>query len=363
MIGRPCRASGVTRCCLGWCTASVTVGSPVDDLADTLGLGGRYFDPVWRVTVGLTPLEQQLLRTWWVRRLLFVAHAGAASVVSVQSYSRLEHSLGLLALVSHFAPEDRVARAAALLHDVGHLPLSHTFEGLHGLDHHRLADARIEELAPLLHQYGVDPDAVRNALEGPRESVLFGRPGGLRLDHLESLVRSGHTHGRTDQPAHLMLGRLRLIDGVVDTDRDTADLLAELIVGEARAQASPVNMIATGVVRDLADRVLAGATPSEIDRVAVMTDAEFWALLLSHAETGPITRRFMRDPLRWSVTPAAANLPAADTGTSRTVFRLRRLYLDVPDIDGRPAPAGLLAPGLPTVQVDFLITEAASGES
>lgn len=46
------------------------------DVADVLGIGGAYRDPLWRVTVELTVLERELLRYWWVRRLAFVTHAG-----------------------------------------------------------------------------------------------------------------------------------------------------------------------------------------------------------------------------------------------------------------------------------------------
>jgi len=36
------------------------------DVADVLGIGGIYRDPLWRVTVELTSLERELLRsaTW-----------------------------------------------------------------------------------------------------------------------------------------------------------------------------------------------------------------------------------------------------------------------------------------------------------
>ena len=67
---------------------------------DTLGLDGAYTDPAWKDTVRLSSLERDLLRTWWIRRLQFIAHAGAAATVTTQSYSRLEHFLGVLALSS-----------------------------------------------------------------------------------------------------------------------------------------------------------------------------------------------------------------------------------------------------------------------
>ncbi|MGH3962203.1 MAG: HD domain-containing protein [Pseudonocardiaceae bacterium] len=126
-----------------------------------------------------------------MRRLGFITHAGAAAISTTQSYSRLEHSLGLLALAAHFDPDDQVARAAALLHDVGHLPLSHTFEHVAGLDHHQLGAERIADLADLLRHHGVDSEEVIATDTGARPSVLRGGLSGLRLDHLESLVRSG----------------------------------------------------------------------------------------------------------------------------------------------------------------------------
>ena len=117
-------------------------------VADVLGRGGVHRDPVWRITVELTAVERSLLRCWPVRRLAFIAHAGASSISTAQRCTRLEHSLGVLALAARFAPHDHLARAAALLHDVGHLPLSHTIEGVAGSDHHDLGAARVRELGP-----------------------------------------------------------------------------------------------------------------------------------------------------------------------------------------------------------------------
>src|SRR5699024_2755164 len=112
------------------------------DAADTLGIGGSWFDPLWRVPVELRPLERALLDSWPVRRLGRGRPAGAAAQASTPAYSRPDLSLGVLALAARFAPQDALARATALLHDVGHLPFSHTLEGIDGLDHHDLGHAR-----------------------------------------------------------------------------------------------------------------------------------------------------------------------------------------------------------------------------
>ncbi|TCP57173.1 hypothetical protein EV191_1011126 [Tamaricihabitans halophyticus] len=296
-----------------------------------LGAGGLYRDPLWRVDVELSSLEQELLRSWWVRRLGLIAHAGAASIATTQSYTRLEHSLGLLALTAHFAPNDHTARAAALLHDVGHLPLSHTFEGVSGLDHHQLGAQRIADFAALLADHGLDHEDVIAFETGERASVLRGGPGALKLDHFESLVRSGRAHGRTRRAPPHTLARIELIDGAVSTDRDTGQYLAELVAGEARWLCSTINAVPNGVVRHLAAMLLADATAARRGEIAAMADDEFWALLLTDPTTAAAARALRRDPA-WPT----AELDATSDGIGYTVDRL---YLDMPLVEGRPLAA------------------------
>ncbi|WP_185277222.1 HD domain-containing protein [Leifsonia shinshuensis] len=295
-------------------------------MADVIGVDGTYRDPLWRVTVELSDLERRLLGSWWVRRLAYVMHAGASGLVTTQGYSRLEHSLGLLALVAHFRPEDAEGRIAALLHDVGHLPFSHTFEGVAGLDHHVLGIDRVRDLASILREHGLDPDDVMQA-----GRTLDGRTGELSLDHLDSFLRSGQAHGRTQElPAHT-LERIDLHDGAVATDRDTAAYLADLIVDEAGWQSSPVNVVATGVLRYLASTLLLNMEDHERSAAATMVDREFWSLLLSHPETRAIAADFQKHPELWRVTDE----PGTRKGT--IVHEIRRRYLDVPIVDGRPS--------------------------
>lgn len=53
--------------------------------ADTLGINGTFIDPLWRIEVRLTPIQQDLLRSWWVRRLGFIDSrvAGVSSRVTI----------------------------------------------------------------------------------------------------------------------------------------------------------------------------------------------------------------------------------------------------------------------------------------
>lgn len=326
------------------------------DAADTLGLDGYYVDPLWRVQVELSPLERDLLRSWWVRRLAFVAHAGAASITTTQSYSRLEHSLGVLALVVHFAAEDTVARAAALLHDVGHLPFSHTPEGLAGLDHHALGHRRITELGPVLARHGLSAGQVIAVDAESSPSCLRGAQGRLTLDHLDSFLRSGQAHGRTQTAPAAMLRLLRLVGGGVDTDAATARELTRLIAAEARSQRSPANVTAVAVIRHLTSLLLDRVQP---DTVAAMTDDELWCALLHDPETASAARRLRRAPHEWVAEPLeqAARAPSPSgmllsrDGASGISYDVRRSYLNLPTVDGRaplrPAEIDALAKALP----------------
>ncbi|MFI6046383.1 HD domain-containing protein [Nocardia sp. NPDC051321] len=295
-----------------------------------LGRDGWYRDPMWAVGFRLTPVERQLLRTWELRRLQFITHAGAAAVTTHQTYSRLEHSLGLLSLVAHFAPDDEVARVAALLHDIGHLPFSHTFEGVAGLRHHELGRQRVRSLAPLLAEHGIAVDAVLRMEEPNTVSVLRGLPGGLKLDHLESFVRSGRAHARLSEPPPDTLAKLRLVDGAVHTDRATADYLAELALGEALYLCSWENALANGALRGLVG-VLLDHAPERAADIASMTDDELWAALLADPRTTEPTRRLRRDPLSWQL--RADGHPDASLGWS---YQLDRLYLDTACVEGDP---------------------------
>ncbi|MCG7310823.1 HD domain-containing protein [Brachybacterium sp. ACRRE] len=302
--------------------------------ADTLGLDGRWFDPVWRLEVELTPLELELLDTWWVRRLAFVAHAGIASFTTTQSYSRIEHSLGVLALTAHFAPDDRAARATALLHDIGHLPFSHTLEGLGGLDHHTIGRERVAELDPVLRRHGVEAEEIIAIDEGERPSPLTNAYGALKLDHLDSFLRSGQVHGRTTTSPREMLGRMRLIDGAVDTDEQTADELVDLIVAEARHQRAPSNVVPIAVLKHLVTTALDAGASFDTADLAQMTDGELWAALLADPVTREVTRELRAHPRRWRMDTLPTDAPSDGSDTGALDVHIRRGYLALPTVDG-----------------------------
>lgn len=288
---------------------------------------------MWRVRFELTSLECALLASWPVRRLAFVAHAGAYSAVSNQTYSRLEHSLGLLALVCYFAPQDQVARAAALLHDIGHLPLSHTFEGIRSLDHHQLGERRIFELRDILHTGGIDVDEVLEVAFGSRPSILTPGAGQMGLDHFESFLRSGRTHGRTSEAPAITLSKVRLVNGAIDTEAETGAYLADLVLGEAQSQSSELNVVATAVVRDLARQLLDGADEIHVQEVAHMTDDDFWATLLDDERTREDAQVLLRTPWVWEA-ERVQRFNDARTRSEGIPHQISRFYTDLSMVSG-----------------------------
>ncbi|AZS76760.1 hypothetical protein DDE74_30755 [Streptomyces lydicus] len=290
-----------------------------------------FTDPLWRISVCLKPVEVALLRTEPLRRLHFVAHGGASTISTLQSYSRLEHTLGVLALVAHFRPEDELLRVAALLHDIGHLPLSHTFEGVAGLDHHAigLQLLRTDPIRPVLEQHGIRAEAVIAALGGQPPSPLTNRTGLLNLDHLDSYVRSGRAAGRLDTGPAVLLGRLDLQDSAVSADRETAAALVGLICAEARLHTSWDNVGPASVVRRLACRLLdhTTLTPAELAR---MTDPQLWSAFDSCPLTRAESSMIRYELHRLKVT--AGRTPGNRSGWD---FSLRKIYSSAPLVEGQ----------------------------
>lgn len=152
-------------------------------------------------------LESALIASRPVQRLRFVHQLGLASLVFPGAeHSRFAHALGAMELagrvydaladksegllpVGRTARPRRVLRAAALLHDVGHAPFSHSAEELFeaGLDHEAMTRrllAGLPELGEIFARYGADGDGGVSAAEVAR--VLEG--GGADGDEVTRLL-------------------------------------------------------------------------------------------------------------------------------------------------------------------------------
>ncbi|WP_307865579.1 HD domain-containing protein [Streptomyces montanisoli] len=297
---------------------------------NVFGLCEAFTDPLWRISVHLSPVEVDLLRSEPLRRLHFIAHGGASTITTLQSYSRLEHSMGVLSLVSHFRPDDQVLRVAALVHDIGHLPLSHTFEGVADLNHHSIGTdlLRVDPLRAVLARNGISAEAVVAVLGNGSASPLSSHSGLLNLDHLDSYVRSGRAAGRLDADPVALLDRLVLQDAVLSTDRETAGTLVDLVCAEARLHTSWDNVGPVSVVRRLVCRLLDSGAADPY-RLARMTDPQLWSAFDSLEATRAEGTMLRYEPHRLRVVSGEA-----PDDPSAWVHTLRKIYSSAPLVDG-----------------------------
>ncbi|HYW15469.1 MAG TPA: HD domain-containing protein [Allosphingosinicella sp.] len=133
-------------------------------------------------------------------------------------YTRYQHSLGVAGLALLYChlrqvPNEarKLAYAAALLHDVGHGPLSHSlepvFEEAFGIGHHKATEDIIlgrvplgRELSAALKESGADAGDVIAVLEGKYDPFEGFFSGPINFDTIEGILRSRRYATRTTIP-------------------------------------------------------------------------------------------------------------------------------------------------------------------
>jgi len=181
-------------------------------------LGYDYSNPLKSRDVSkLDPLLALLIQTAAFQRLKDVRFLGGIDYVLVPTpngarnntrYNRFQHSVGVALLATKYAearelPEHLrlLAAAAALLHDVGHAPLSHSleplFERAFGINHHQATTDVIlgrsglgNSVWRLLIEYGVDPEEVVEVISGRYDPFEGFFAGPINFDTIEGILRS-----------------------------------------------------------------------------------------------------------------------------------------------------------------------------
>jgi HD superfamily phosphohydrolase len=159
--------------------------------------------------VFLTGLEFNIIDTPEFQRLRRIKQLGMTNLVYPSAnHSRFEHSIGALHLAGRIAErlgiskhEKKIIRIAALLHDVGHGPLSHTSEELLarylGQPHEDISREIIENssVSKVLKNGGLDPKDIADILRDG--SGYLGKiiSSEFDVDRMDYLVRDAHHTG------------------------------------------------------------------------------------------------------------------------------------------------------------------------
>ncbi len=296
------------------------------------------WEPIWQLQVTLSPCEQALLAAWPLRRLGFVRTFGAGGLLLPTQHSRLSHVRGVFALAAHLRPDDQELRLAALLHDVGHGPFSHSAERLPGFDHHIAGQAIIlgQEIGGILRQFGFEPAGIVALTEGNPPNPIRTQNGLLHLDHLDFFVRDPFVCGwHTPLPAEI-LSHLYLAEANVAADLATAEHLVERILFEHRLFTAPIKIAAEAVLQHLfrlgSKR---GILSADHAAVTAMTDADLLARLAraNDPEISAWLERLLRRPHTLTVRRAQ---PAEPLPSAALAIRFDQPYLNEPLVDGRP---------------------------
>ena len=197
--------------------------------------------------IGLTKKEFELINTRTFQRLRRIKQQGLLSYVFPSSeHTRFSHSLGVLYIMGKMTDhlvdtgdlknEDRIKlRYAALLHDIGHYPLSHLTEGVYNTidadaqesafttnvqseqlvrplikfahkcgkksaHHEKLGAAVIEkrkDIKDILESEGVDPKEIGQIIQGTTDNLIYHQlmHSSFDADRLDYLLRDSMSAG------------------------------------------------------------------------------------------------------------------------------------------------------------------------
>jgi HD superfamily phosphohydrolase len=253
-------------------------------------------------------VARALLDTPPVQRLRRIKQLGPAHLVYPSAnHTRFEHSLGVYHLaceaLDHLNIQGKRAervRAAAILHDVGHAPYSHTIEEVihrhtgkyHDDVHEILAEGQVGDV---LRDHGYSPGTIADLIagEGKLGQLVAGE---LDVDRMDYLVRDAHhtgvpygtiDHARLVRELTLVDDELVLAEGNVPTAESL--LLARALMNPT-VYNHHVTRICRGILQRASERLLteSDVTAEELRR---MDDHDFFAALRATPETAEFARR------------------------------------------------------------------------
>ena len=198
----------------------------------------------------------KLIETPELQRLHGIKQLGFTYLVYPgANHSRLEHSLGVCHIAKKMCTalgvEEDIVGVAALLHDIGHGPFSHTLEYLlHrriGKDHVKLAEEMIngkrllndfeydKTIAEILADYGIEASEIVKILDGKKSYFSEVIHGALDADQIDYLMRdayyTGVAYGIID--SERLIQTMRLFNDSIVFEKKGVSALESTLVARA----------------------------------------------------------------------------------------------------------------------------------
>ncbi|ASJ00837.1 HD domain-containing protein [Thermococcus gorgonarius] len=227
-------------------------------------MGGKIIHDGIHGSMKISGVILDLVKTPEFQRLRNIKQLGLAYLVYPgANHTRFEHSLGAWNVARRLSDElnlekdeGLILEIAALLHDIGHGPFSHTFESIYKHyvkehDHMRLGQdiilGKIDitdgngggKIPEILEENGISPEEVSNLIFGKHPKKYLGQAlhGDVDVDQIDYLIRDAHYTG----VAH----------GIIDLERLLKVLTihnGELVVEEKGVEAVEGMMVARSLM-------------------------------------------------------------------------------------------------------------------
>lgn len=210
----------------------------------------EFYDPIHGF-IGLTSTELKVVDHPLFQRLRHIRQLGNVYLVYPRAdHTRFSHSLGVMYIIDKMAkklelgPEHiRNLRMAALLHDIGHYPLSHCIESLMmGFDpdaHHEILGGFVinnTSLKDILRDDGYKPEYIINIFQGKEANPLFTAllHSELDADRIDYLLRdsfyTGVGYGKID--LDMIIRQMKVSDeGEVYVDKKAKFAIENYMIG------------------------------------------------------------------------------------------------------------------------------------
>lgn len=181
---------------------------PIFDFLEPLGPDEMAVDDPLFVELVATPAFQRLKEIRFLGGIDYLLVRSPNGAPGNVRYTRYQHSIGVARLALFYCDirklpsmDRRTVYVAALLHDIGHAPLSHSLEPVFleefGLEHHKATEDIVKgkvpiglQLSKILTSAGLDIDKIVNIIAGKFDSFDGFFTGPINFDTVEGILRT-----------------------------------------------------------------------------------------------------------------------------------------------------------------------------